>query len=223
MIGFVCGTGYEDIFPYDRTFHTPYGKVVYSQVEGIVAVNRHMRDIPPHRIPYKAIVYFFKKKGIRFVIGASAVGSLRKEIPPGSLVIPSQLVDFCGVYTFHDNARIHAPMREPFSPTLRKIIENCLRNIGENFVRNTTYICNPGPQFETLAEVKFFSQIGDIIGMTVGPEAKLFREMNIEYQPICVVTNFAGEDEDHERNVALASQKSEIIKKILFCAKSQNL
>ncbi|MER3559496.1 MAG: S-methyl-5'-thioadenosine phosphorylase, partial [Armatimonadota bacterium] len=52
------------------------------------------------------------------------------------------------------------------------------------------YVCAPGPRYETPAEIRMFRMLGgDVIGMTVVPEAILFREAGIHYASVSVVTN----------------------------------
>lgn len=49
--------------------------------------------IAPHKVPYKANLSALKDLGVEYVIGTCIVGSLKKEIIPGSIVLPDQFVN----------------------------------------------------------------------------------------------------------------------------------
>jgi 5'-methylthioadenosine phosphorylase len=54
-----------------------------------------------------------------------------------------------------------------------------------------TYVCMEGPQFSTRAESEMHRQWGgDLIGMTLMPEAKLAREAEICYAPVALATDY---------------------------------
>jgi len=67
---------------------TPYGTVyllittIHSQK--IVFIPRHGKDrnIPPHRINYKANMRAFKDLGVEEIVGVTSAGSLKRTIPP---------------------------------------------------------------------------------------------------------------------------------------------
>lgn len=55
------------------------------------------------------------------------------------------------------------------------------------------YAQTTGPRFETAAEIRVLAQQGgDIVGMTCGFEAALFRELSIPYALLCIVDNMAN-------------------------------
>ena len=47
----------------------------------------------PSSVPYRANVFALKKLGATRLLSLSAVGSLREELPPRSLVTPDQIID----------------------------------------------------------------------------------------------------------------------------------
>jgi 5'-methylthioadenosine phosphorylase len=54
------------------------------------------------------------------------------------------------------------------------------------------YACTEGPRLETPAEIRFYGRAGgDLVGMTLCPEAFLARELEICYAPVLYVTNYA--------------------------------
>ena len=71
---------------------------------------------------------------------------------------------------------------------------------GLNIQKGGTYVCIEGPRFSTIAESRMFRLWGgDIIGMTVYPEAVLAAEKEICYCTIATITDldvWAGECEN---------------------------
>ena len=44
-------------------------------------------------VPYKANIWAMKSLGVKWIISASAVGSLKEEIKPLDMVLPDQFID----------------------------------------------------------------------------------------------------------------------------------
>jgi 5'-methylthioadenosine phosphorylase len=54
------------------------------------------------------------------------------------------------------------------------------------------YVCTEGPRLESPAEIRKHRILGaDLVGMTLAPEAFLARELEMCYQPLCYLTNYA--------------------------------
>lgn len=121
----------------------------------------------------------------------SAVGSLREEISPGSFAIPSQVIDRTkGVRpaSFFEGLSIvaHAAFGDPFSEGLRKWLGVQVKEAldkegrGVKLFEDKCIICMEGPQFSTRAESNMYRAFGgDLINMSVLPEAKLAKEAEI--------------------------------------------
>lgn len=180
---------------------TPYGPVEYSlgSVGGVevLFIPRHGfgHRYPPHRVPYHANLYLARAMGARWVIGTSAVGSLREEIRPGTVVIPDDLIDYTRGrrYTFYDDRAVHVDFTKPYCETLSRILYEACAEEGVEARLGGTYVCTEGPRFETPAEIRMFRALGaDIVGMTNVPEAVLARELALHYSALCMVTNYAA-------------------------------
>src|SRR5690606_17068372 len=101
--GIIGGSGLysllDDAEQIDLT--TPYGPPSDKITLGLIGdrpvafLPRHGRGHvhPPHRIPYRANLWALRSLGVRQVLAPNAVGSLRPELGPGTLVVPDQLVD----------------------------------------------------------------------------------------------------------------------------------
>ena len=205
-IGIFGGTGIYDSGLLDDikeiSIDTPYGKpsdlitIGTYKDRKIAFMPRHGKKhtIPPHMINYKANIFAFKELGIKRIIAPSAVGSLKKEIPPGHFALPTQFLDFTKSRdgSFSENGRvIHISVAEPFCPELQQSILKIAQNNNLPIHKNCTYVCIEGPRFSSKAESKFFQTTGaDIIGMTLVPECQLAREAQICYVSISTVTDY---------------------------------
>src|SRR5262245_15264434 len=102
MWGIIGGSGFEkfDGFEVVKSLpvETPFGpassgfkKVKINGVEALF-VSRHgeHHEHLPFEVNYRANIFALKKHGARAVASLSAVGSLRAELAPGDMVIPTQ-------------------------------------------------------------------------------------------------------------------------------------
>lgn len=199
-IGIVGGTGYYTMEIEEQEHiqeETPFGTFTASRgiVEGkrIIFVARHgMRHkFLPHEVNYRANIYALKKLGVRQVFAFCMAGTLRKEFAMGDIVIPDQFIDMTHGRSntfFGEGNSVYVSMADPFCPELSSFASRELTCAGINTHARGTYVCVQGPHFSTRAESRFYSGLGDIIGMTAATEAKLAREAGICYTVLaCVV------------------------------------
>ena len=105
-VGLIGGTGLGEALGVEQSgrrheIETPFGRPSDAITVGTLAgrrvafLPRHGvgHRFPPSAIPARANFYALKSLGVRAVISVSAVGSLREEIAPLHLVVPSQIVD----------------------------------------------------------------------------------------------------------------------------------
>lgn len=183
---------------------TAYGEVELQRTPfgaaEVVFLPRHGREhaVPPHRVNYRANMAALKKLAVKNVLSTAAVGSMSEQMPPGSLVALSQVLDFTRgrPSTFFDGADgkvVHVDMTEPYCPRLREELVAGAEVLGERFLPEGTYVCAEGPRFETAAEIRMFAAMGgDVVGMTGMPEAALAREAGMCYAAVAVVANWAA-------------------------------
>lgn len=206
-IGIFGGTGIYDsgllTESKEITVDTPFGKTSDSITVGIFKgkkiafMPRHGRKhtIPPHLINFRANIWAFKELGITRIIAPSAVGSLKKDLKPGDIVLPSQFIDFTKSrkYSFFEGEKVvHISVADPFCPELQNAVNKVLDKINLKIHKNCTYVCIEGPRFSTRAESKFYKEVigADIIGMTLVPECQLAREAQMCYVSISTVTDY---------------------------------
>jgi 5'-methylthioadenosine phosphorylase len=158
--------------------------------------SRHARGhrYSPSEINYRANVCGFKMLGCDGILSASAVGSLKEELPPRHAVIPDQFIDRTRhrADTFFDRGVVgHVGFADPICPSLSDALEASAREAGLAVQRGGTYVCMEGPQFSTRAESSLYRSWGaDVIGMTNLTEARLAREAELCYASLALVTDY---------------------------------
>ena len=190
----------------DEAVSTRWGRahVTHAQLDGrpLVFLHRHanpdapdQRHTPPHRINYRANIAALKKLGVTAILASTAVGSLRREWPPGTFVLLDQFID-CTTNrdkTFFDERAVHIDVTEPYCPRLRAMLSYAAQDLRLTLHNAGTYLCADGPRFETPAEIRAYASWGaDVVGMTGVPEVTLAREANIAYAGVSIVTNAAA-------------------------------
>jgi len=206
-IGIIGGSGLYDIEGLtDRAeveVITPWGEPSDALITGHLAgrrvcfLPRHGRGhrILPHELNHRANIYALKSLGVRFIICITAVGSLREEYPPESIVLPDQFFDRTSRrehHTFFGGGVVaHVGFSDPISMGLQEILFQVCQAQGRKVKRHGTYVNMDGPAFSTRAESNANRQLGfDVIGMTNLPEAKLAREAEIALATVAMITDY---------------------------------
>ncbi|MDH5718763.1 MAG: S-methyl-5'-thioadenosine phosphorylase [Spirochaetia bacterium] len=165
---------------------------------------RHGRGhfLSPSEIPNKANLAALKMLGADEIISFSSVGSLKEEIAPGHFAIPNQIFDRTRQRdsTFYGSGVVvHVSFGDPFCSRFSDAIEKSFKKTDITFHTNETIICMEGPAFSTRAESKHYQSLGaGLINMSVLPEAKLARELEMCYQMVCMSTDYDSWRESHE-------------------------
>jgi 5'-methylthioadenosine phosphorylase len=207
MIGIIGGTGLYRMeglevtrsAEVDTPFGQPSGPVMLGRLSGrdIAFLPRHglHHDLLPSEINFRANIWALKSVGVRTIIGVSAVGSLREEIRPGDLALPSQYLDFTkGLRpaSFFGNGLVaHVSTAHPTCGHTAALIARVAESIGQPIHRDKTYACVEGPRLGTRAESFWLRGAGaDLVGMTNVPEAFLALEAQVGYCVITVATDY---------------------------------
>ncbi|WP_344629160.1 S-methyl-5'-thioadenosine phosphorylase [Streptomyces glaucosporus] len=244
-IGVIGGSGFysflDDVT--EVVVDTPYGAPSDSLFIGEVAgrrvafLPRHGRKhhLPPHRINYRANLWALRSVGVRQVLGPCAVGGLRPEYGPGTLVVPDQLVDRTKsrVQTYYDGEPladgsvpnvVHLSFADPYCAAGRKAAIAAARGRGWEPVDGGTLVVIEGPRFSTRAESRWHAAQGwSVVGMTGHPEAVLARELALCYTSVNLVTDLdagaeAGEGVSHEEVLRVFAQNVGRLREVLFDA-----
>lgn len=233
-IAIIGGTGLEalpaDIFAEALTVETRYGSVPvlsvsnnYTEPHKLYFLSRHgpTHGIAPHLIDYRANTEAMVKLGVKYILASNAVGSLRRDLLPGSLLLFNDFIDFTRVrgVSYFDNSEAwqHIDFSMPYSLAVRTAILECASEMSLPIASSGTYVCVDGPRFETPAEVCLFANWGgDVVGMTGVPEVVFAREAGVEYAAIGIVTNLgAGLTSAPIQHNAVASAVSQVMPTVL--------
>ena len=207
MIGIIGGTGLYRMealqVTQTREVSTPFGPpsspIVLGVLQGreVAFLARHglHHDLLPGEINFRANIWALKSVGVRTVIGVSAVGSLREEIRPGDISLPSQYLDFTKgqrAATFFGRGMVaHISTAQPVCSATTGLIVRVARSLGTKVHENKTYACVEGPRLGTRAESFFLRGAGaDLVGMTNVPEAFLAAEAQLGYCTISLATDY---------------------------------
>jgi purine-nucleoside phosphorylase len=132
--------------------------------------------------------------GCRQLILTAACGSLREDLPPGSLMLVTDHINLNG-----PNPLIGArgderfvSMVDAYDPMLRHALKHAAERsniaLGEG-----VYMWFTGPSFETPAEIRMAQSLGaDAIGMSLVPEAILARARGLKLAALGMMTNYGA-------------------------------
>lgn len=213
LLAFIGGTGFDlrgagspFSSPSDSVVQTRFGPASVTRAflddQEIVFLHRHARpdapdikDVPPHRVNYRANIAALKTLGVTGIFASSAVGSLRRDWTPGTLVCLSDFMDFTSnrARSFFDGRAVHIDATRPYCADLRALLMEAAQRENIALHDGGVYAGTDGPRFETSAEIRAYGILGaDVVGMTGTTEATLAREAEISYAGVSIVTNLAA-------------------------------
>ncbi|MBI5771310.1 MAG: MTAP family purine nucleoside phosphorylase [Verrucomicrobia bacterium] len=175
-----------------KTVETEYGPVTYKSRGDHALINRHgyAFPLPPHSINYRANIRALAKLGFEDVVSLNSVGSLKKDLPPGTFVSCSDYVGLQqGPATFFDQE-----LRGGAPGIANNLIPRLLAGLAPEFTIHPgkVYVQMRGPRFETKAEIRIVQHWGDVIGMTAAHEADLCTEAGLRYNSLALIDNYAN-------------------------------
>ena len=198
MLGIIAGGNFSPEgmeVAEQKVMETPFGApsdcFTIGRLGGreVAFLSRHgTQGIPPHRINYRANIYALKKLEVPEVIGVNSVGSLRKEIPPGWIVIPHDYLSPWVISTFYEDQVVH--ITPALDAGLRGQLIKAAQGAGAAFAPEGVYVQTIGPRLETVAEIAMLRGFGHVVGMTMAHEATLCQEVGLAYASICSVDNY---------------------------------
>lgn len=241
-VAIIGGTGFDSVPPeifaetVDVTTRAGTVSVLslshnYVEPSKIYFLPRHGADhsIPPHQINYTANILALKELGVGYILATNAVGSLRLDLPPSTLVLFDDFIDFTSqrlkTLFAQGDAWRHTDFTQPYSPFLRGIILQAAEEANVAIHPKGTYLCVEGPRFESPSEIRAFAQWGaDVVGMTGLPEAVFAKEAGIHYSGLGIVTNYAAgmeaEPISHQKNALVTESITPLVREFLLFAAS---
>jgi len=171
---------------------TPYGEVTYKTRGDFALINRHGYEfpLPPHSINDRANIRALADLGYRDIVSLNSVGSLNKDLPPGTFVSCSDYVGLQqGPATFFDTE-----LKGGAAGIANNLVPLLIEKLAPEFAIHPgkIYVQMRGPRFDTKAEIRIVQHWGDVIGMTAAHEADLCVEAGLRYNSLALIDNYAN-------------------------------
>ena len=175
-----------------KSVMTAYGEVTYKTKGDLALINRHGYGVPlpPHSINYRANIRALADLGFKDVVSLNSVGSLKKDLPPGTFVSCSDYIGLQqGPATFFD-----LELKGGAPGIANNLIPLLTAKLAPEFqiLPGKVYVQMRGPRFETKAEIQIIRQWGDVVGMTAAHEADLCTEAGVRYNSLALIDNYAN-------------------------------
>lgn len=141
----------------------------------------------------RPVIETLKGIGVEALFLTNAAGSLRADMPPGSLMAIEDHINLSGTNPLigdEDDARF-TPMTGAYDEALTAILADGLTR--------GVYAWMMGPSFETPAEIRMLQRLGaDAVGMSTVPEVILGRRLGLRVCALSTITNLgAGMADEH--------------------------
>jgi purine-nucleoside phosphorylase len=153
--------------------------------------------------------------GCDVLVQTNAAGSLKADMPPGSLMVLSDHINFSqrSPLTGEQGNEKFVSMVDAYDPALRAQAHAVAQQRGVP-LHEGVYVWFAGPQFETPAEIRMFAQIGaQAVGMSTVPETIIARHAGMRVIAFSLLTNMAAgmsaEKLSHAHTLAQAAQASD--------------
>ena len=237
-LGLIGGSGFYEFFDAAErvSVSTPFGDptddLLIGDVDGrpVAFIARHGQGhrLPPHQVNYRANLWALRLVGVRQVLAPCAVGSLKAELGPGTIVVPDQVVDRTWgrehtVYA-EEGPVVHVGFADPYCPRGRAVAVESVSAAGKSVADAGTLVVINGPRFSSKAESAWHQQAGwTIVGMTGMPEASIARELAMCFTTIALVTDHdagvdGGDAVTHEEVLAVFARNVDGLKEVLRSA-----
>ena len=161
--------------------------------------------------------------GCETLLQTNAAGSLRLDMPPGSVMAISDHINFTGVNPLFGidtggNSRF-VDMVNAYDPALLKKLLAAAHTANVR-CHDGVYVFFSGPSFETPAEIRAARVLGaDAVGMSTVPETILARHAGLKVVALSLMTNYAAGlvpgALGHDQTLAVASAASGDVRRLL--------
>lgn len=158
------------------------------------------------RLPIQVL----KGLGVQSLILTNAAGSLREDLPPGSVMQITDHINYSGMNPLigEEGDRRFVGMTNAYDAEIATDMRNAAIRCGIPLFTGV-YMWFSGPSFETPAEIRMARTLGaDAVGMSTVPEVILARFFGLRVAAASVITNFGagmtGGELSHEETKDMA-------------------
>ncbi|MGV1750716.1 purine-nucleoside phosphorylase [Agrobacterium sp. CG674] len=148
--------------------------------------------------------------GVQSLILTNAAGSVRQDMPPGSVMQITDHINYSGMNPLigEDSDRRFVGMTNAYDADLSIAMRNSAIRAGVPLFSGV-YMWFSGPSFETPAEIRMARTLGaDAVGMSTVPEVILARFFGMRIAAASVITNYGagmtGAELSHEETKDMA-------------------
>ncbi len=142
-------------------------------------------------------VRVMKELGVEMLIVTNAAGGVNESFEPGDLMLISDHINNMGTNPLIGPNDSHFGVRFPdMSEAYSKELRAAAREIADRLninVKEGVYFGNPGPVYETPAEIRMVRVMGgDAVGMSTVPEVIVARHSGMKVLGISCISNMAA-------------------------------
>jgi purine nucleotide phosphorylase len=170
----------------------------------------------------KGAIRALAELGCETLLQTNAAGSLRLDMPPGSLMAITDHINFTGVnplFGVGAGSNRFVDMVDAYDPVLTgKLL--AAAEAANVVCHHGVYIWFCGPSFETPAEIRAARILGaDAVGMSTAPETILARHAGMKVVALSLMTNYAAGlvagPLGHDQTIAVASAAAGDVRRLL--------
>ncbi|MGV0912069.1 purine-nucleoside phosphorylase [Martelella sp. FOR1707] len=147
-------------------------------------------DAAAMRLPLETLAAL----GVENLILSNAAGSLHEDMPPGSVMLITDHINYSGMNPLIGEAsdRRFTGMNRAYDRELADAMRTAAADL-DIILAEGTYMWFSGPSFETPAEIRMARVLGaDAVGMSTVPEVILARFLGLKVAAASVITNFGA-------------------------------
>lgn len=148
--------------------------------------------------------------GVEALILTNSAGSLKDEIPPGSVMQIADHINYSGMNPLIGEESDHrfVGMTNAYDAELSAAMRDAAKTLGIPLASGV-YMWFSGPSFETPAEIRMARILGaDAVGMSTVPEVIIARMLGLRVAAASVITNYGagmtGNELSHEETKDMA-------------------
>lgn len=173
----------------------------------------------------KNLIRALKLLGVEHLIITNAAGSLDQAMPPGSIMMITDHINFqLDNPLVGENDDEFGPRFPPidlaYHPPSQEVMRTTAKDVEIDLFEGV-YACVMGPSYETKAEINAFKKLGaNAVGMSTVPEVIVANHCAMKISALSVITNYAtglaSEQHDHNKVVQAAKQAATNLEKLLI-------